>query len=211
MRKLSGRRAALLAAVVGVVGAVSGTARAAAPTSTTVYFQGNLVDGGAEPHFVALVNADLHRPPIVMFTWGSTLAKGAAPGSFDLPTTTAFDQFAVFGRDSAGGVFVTFSNGSASFGQSFANLFPGISEQQLADALLVTPDSQVVTSFAALLAQTPGAITPMGSTAQVTHFSSGADYGTFQASFTPVPEPASLMLIAGSAGLLLRRRARALV
>ena len=43
----------------------------------------------------------------------------------------------------------------ASFGQSFANVFPGISEQQLADALLVTPDSQVVTSFAALLAAKP--------------------------------------------------------
>jgi len=201
MRKISRRRASLWAAVMGVASAVSSA------SATTIYIQSNLVDTGAEPHFVALVTADLHRPPIVMLTLGTTLAKGSTPGTFDLPTTTSFDQFAVFGRDSAGGVFVTFSNGSASIGQSFASLFPSISESQLADALLVTPDAQVVTDFAALLAQTPGAITPMGgTTAQVTHFSNGADYGTFQASFTPLPEPGCFILLAGPAGLLIRRR-----
>lgn len=201
MRKVSRRQAALCAAVAGAFCVVSGV------SATTVYMQSDLVDTGGAPQFVAMVDADLHRPPVIRFAWGKALAKGPSLDVIDLPTTDAFDRFAVFGRDSSGGVFVTFSNGSAGIGQSFSNLFPGISETQLADALLLSPDSQVVTDFATLLAQTPGNITPMGTaTAQVTHFSNGANYGTIQASFTPIPEPGCGALIAGAASLLIRRR-----
>ncbi|MDB5330736.1 MAG: hypothetical protein JWP03_1887 [Phycisphaerales bacterium] len=202
MRKLNSRHAALAAAVAGVFGAVSGA------SATTVYTKGDLVSPGASPHFVALVDADLHRPPLVMFQWGKSLPAGPAPATFDVPVTESFDRYAVFGRDASGGVFVSFADGSASTGQSFETMFPGISETQLADALLVTPDSQVVTDFGNLLAQTPSAITLMGSAAQVTHFSDGVADGTFQASFTPLPEPGSYAMIAAAAGgaLLVRRR-----
>jgi hypothetical protein len=206
MRKFSRRRAALAAAIAGVFGAVSGA------SAGSIYTENNLGAPGASPHFVALVDADLHRPPVVMFQWGKSVPAGPTQGSFDLPITDPFSSYAVFGRDSSGGVFVTFADAAASKGQSFNTLFPGISETQLADALLTTPDSQVVTDFGALLAQTPAAITPMGTMSSAMHFSNGASYGTFEASFTPLPEPGSCMLIAGVAGcgLLIRRRANSL-
>src|SRR5258708_7436225 len=78
MRKADRRRAALAAAIAGVFGAVSGA------SAGSIYTESNLGAPGASPHFVALVDADLHRPLLVMFQWGKSVLAGPTQGSFDL-------------------------------------------------------------------------------------------------------------------------------
>ena len=201
MTRKKSRHLGLAAAVLVSCGAAS------IASATTVYTQSNLAGPGEGCQFVALVDADLHRPPIIQFKIGST-SGGPMQQSLDLPPSDQFDSYAIFGRDSAGGVFVSFANAGTGVGVSFDNLFPGFSEAQLAADLL--SNGPLVPTFAGLLAQMSQACTPMGSTSSITDFSVGTDYGTFQASFTPVPEPASAALILGTAASasLIRRRSK---
>jgi hypothetical protein len=189
----------LAAAILGVWGI--GSAAHATPVYTQSVFGGT----STNCQFVALVDADLHRPPVLIITWGSGL-KGRSSRTLDTNTSDSFDSFALFGRDSAGGVFVSFGSPGVGVGSSFENMFPGISESQLADDLL--NNGPTVSKFADLLAKMPQAYTHMGSTSSLTDFSVGTDYGTFQASFSPVPEPASSALPLGAATLLSLKRRR---
>src|SRR2546423_745785 len=98
------------------------TAGCAAPAmsasaATTIYTQSNFSDVANNVHFVALVHADLHRPPRVLFAWGIRPA-GPDSSSFDLPIDldASDTSYAIFGRDAAGGVFVGFSNASTALG-----------------------------------------------------------------------------------------------
>ena len=201
-------RGMCVAAVAVAGGAAMFSPRAAlgqgVPT-TTIYTQTSLLGPGDDTQFVALVDADLHRPPRVLFAWGNRPA-GPTSATLDLPTTDAFTDYAVFGRDSAGGVFVSFSSPGVGVGQTWDSLFPTISESHLADDLLT--NGPTVTAFADLLAQTPAAITQMGVTCHTTHFSTGADYGDVTASFSPIPEPGSGVLLITVAACALRRRRR---
>ena len=47
-----------------------------ASAATTIYTQSNFSDVVNNVHFVALAHADLHRPPLVMFSWGGFTFKG---------------------------------------------------------------------------------------------------------------------------------------
>jgi hypothetical protein len=205
-RRVRGMCLAAAAVACGGAGMSPSTALALGVQTTTVYTQTNLLGAADDAQFVALVDADLHRPPIVMFSWGSRPA-GPASATIDLPTADQFTDYAVFGRDSAGGVFVSFASPNTGIAKTWDALFPTISESQLADDLLT--NGPTVTAFANLLAQTPEAITQMGVQCHTTHFSTGADYGTITASFSPIPEPASgALVIVTAAGCALRRRRR---
>jgi hypothetical protein len=199
MKKLN-RRFAILAAA-----ALSLSAAAVDASATTIYYQSNLNDTGTDVQFVGLVDPSKHRPPLVLFQWGSA-KSGFQTGSFDIPDSDSFTQYAIFGLDNSGGIFVSFSNPDAGIGDSFENLFPGLSEQGLVTDL--PTDGPTVAKFAALLATMPANSTSMATQCSCTHLSVGADYGSFDASFTPIPEPTTATLIFGAAGftLLLRRR-----
>ncbi len=199
MKKTSRRFAALAAAVLSL------SAAATSAQATTIYYQSNLNDTATDVQFVALVDPSKHRPPLVLFQWGSA-KSGFNTGSFDIPDSDPFTQYAIFGLDNSGGVFVSFSNPDAGIGDSFENLFPGVSESDLVADL--PTDGPTVTKFAALLATMPANSTSMATQCSCTHLSVGADYGTFDASFTPIPEPTTATLIFGAAGFTLLRRRR---
>jgi hypothetical protein len=199
MRKLTRRSAALAAAVLSL------SAAATSSSAATIYTQSNLLDTGNATHFVAMVDPSLHRPPVVVFQWGS-FKSGSQTASFDIPDSDTFTSYAVFGLDTSGGVFVSFSTPGFGVGESFDQLFPGVSEQGLVTDL--PTDGPTVTKFADLLATMPQASTNLGVVCACTHLSVGADYGTFEASLAPLPEPGSCTLILGTAAYALRRRRR---
>jgi hypothetical protein len=106
-----------------------------------------------------------------------------------------------------GDVFISFSDPAFGVGKSFESLFPGMSEPQVADAILAGGSS--FESFLPNLPRVQGARTPIGNGSAGVHFSDGEFSGASIASFTPVPEPADALVCLGAAGgcgLLIRRR-----
>jgi hypothetical protein len=199
MTKRKLRYASLASAVFAL------SAGAADSSATTVYTESNLSGTGGSAQFVALVDADLHRPPILQYALGN-LPSGQAQQSFDVPDSDSFTSYAVFGLDNSGGVFVSFSTPGYGVGESFENLFPGISESDLVADL--PTDGPAAQKLAALLATMPVACTPVATQCSCTHLSVGADYGTFDASFTPLPEPGTCTLIFVATGYSLLPRKR---
>ncbi len=196
--------------ITGVAVAL-GAASVATPEAAgaTMYTESDLHGPGAATQFVALVDADLHRPPRVLFSWGSAMPAGHNPLNVTVDSPPGFDAYALMGIADDGGVFVTFADPAVALGRAFDEVFPGFSEASLADALLNDPQGSVVVSFLDALDTTPGVGTSMGTMSHVFHFSLGADYGAFHASFTPIPAPGSALLAClGGAVATARRRRR---
>lgn len=179
-----------------------GLGAASSASGVTVYTQSELAGSASDVQFVALVHQELHRPPTALMSVNLGNVPGGSHGSsFDVPGS--FDSYAVFGRTSTG-VFVSFSQAPYGVGESFENLFPGISESSLADAL--QQGGPLVDSFIDQLRQQTGNVTEMRLVCRTTHFSVGADFGTFQASFTPIPEPSGLAVLLVGGAITARRR-----
>lgn len=187
-------RAALAAAVIG------GTSVDA--MAVAVYTQSDLLGPGSSVHLVAYVHQELHRPPRALAI--GSLGTGQQSGQWEFDLTDPIEHYAVIGRDSAGGVFVSLNNPAIGNGVSFENAFPGFNEAEVADALLT--GGPLVQAFVTRLETIPGAVTPIGIECRTTHFSVGADYGAFHASLAPIPEPTAIATIFVGAGLLLTRR-----
>ena len=193
--------AAVAAAIVPICVAASESEAA------VIYTQGNLLAPAPTTRFVTMaVDADLHRPPRVLFAWGSAgMSAGPSTRNVDVDSPPDFDSYALIGVDSVGGVFVSFANPAAAIGRPFAALFPGFDESQVADA--ITNGGPLLTDFVTSLETVPGVATSMGAQCSCTHFSDGAPYGTFIASFNPVPAPgAAIVLMITGSGTMLRRR-----
>jgi hypothetical protein len=194
---------AIAAGVTAALVPISATPPQAA--ASIVYTHSDLIAPGDHTQFVTLVNADLHRPPRVLFSWGGfKLASGPQDTNAAASDPPDFDRYCLVGLDSAGGVFVSFADPSAALGQSFSTVFPGLSEAQVADAIV--NGGSAFDNFMSVISTTPGAVAPMGVQCSCVHFSDGAAYGTFVADFNPVPAPATLLVTFAGPIFLLRRR-----
>jgi hypothetical protein len=195
--------------VIGVAAAAAavgiGTGEASAGT---LYTQSSFVGVGEATQFVALSDGEIHRPPRTLAAWGSgaIIPAGPATREVQIDPLIEFDSYALIGLDQSGGVLVTFSNPQMALGRSFESVFPGFSEPALADALRNDPFGQLVSSFLIAVDNTPGVGTPMNVQCATVHFSNGADYGSFTASFAPIPAPGAALLLVLSAGMVSRRR-----
>jgi hypothetical protein len=173
--------------------------------STTVYLQTDTAGPTEGNRFVAMVDGELHRPPV------ATLALGAGSAgnhftTLEVNTGESFDFYAIFGRTSDGGVYVSFSDPSVAQGYSFESVFPGFNETELANQLL--NNGPLVDSFASQLSSMSAVTKSIGQSASAMRFSDGAPFGTVLASFSPIPEPGSAMVAGIIASAALMRRSR---
>jgi hypothetical protein len=199
-------------ASLGVVAAVATTGAIASECSAdTLYTHTDLAAPASAVQFVRLTDPSLHRPPLVMFSWGRRdLPAGAADQQTTLDPTDPFSSYFILGLDAAGGVLLSFSDNSSVLGQPFSSIFPSFSEPAVADAILT--GGSLLDSFVAVAASDPRVATSVGGqvVAQVIDFSDGAGYGTMIASFAPIPAPgAASVLVIALPWTMRRRRAAA--
>ncbi|MBL0928441.1 MAG: hypothetical protein IBJ11_12455 [Phycisphaerales bacterium] len=188
--------------------AVAGAAAAAPCEAAVVYTQGNLAGDATGTRFVALVHQELHRPPMVSKAWSNRgMPTGASQNNVEFADQSSFDTYCLVGVNVSGGVFVSFSNPALGLGRSWDALFPGISEAAVAGAILT--NSALPEAFLAVLDNTEGVGTLMGSSSGVVAFSDGVAFGTFIAGFAPVPTPGVLAVFGVVPVLLAPRRRRA--
>ena len=194
MRKCTLRRGSVAILVLAAGSAVSGE---------TIYTRSEFV-APASTVKLALVHQELHRPPTALMVVNVGNAPGGAhDSSFDVPA--GFNRYAVVGVSSSGGVFVSFDEAPFGVGQAFENLFPAYSEAALADALLT--NGPLADTFINSLFEADANASDIGLKCRTTHFSTGSNFGDFDVSFTPIPEPAGLMILStAGVGLLARRR-----
>jgi hypothetical protein len=198
-----------LAGIGAVAAAAAVCALAPESSAATVHTQSQLAGVGEHTKFVTMVHQELHRPSTALAAWGShTIPAGPTSRDVELVGEPDFDTYAVFGIADDGGIFVSFADPSVALGRSFDEVFPGFAEEALADALRFDPDGQLITDFMRALDTTDGVGTPMNVCGQTVHFSIGAPYGPFIASFTPIPTPGAALILAIGSGMASVRRRR---
>lgn len=200
------------AIVAGVVAALASTGVATSDSeAATLHTQGDFVAPADGLQFLTMVHAELHRPCTALLSWGAgpSVGPGSFDAQFDLAGVAPFDTYSLLGVDDTGGVLVSFFDPGIALGESFENLFPGFSEAALADALINDPTGPLVADFIRVLDFMPGVGAPMGSESALVHFSAGAAYGSFTASFNPIPAPSAGALLLASMGVACARRRRA--
>lgn len=190
---------------VAIAAAAAALGTGSVASATVVHTRSNLDGAGTDPRFVALVDAELHRPETCLAM--ADMGAGQSDKTVDVPEDRKdLAAYTAFGIDDAGGIFVTFADPSVALGQTFESLFPGFSESELVTAL--QSDDPLVLTFASELGKTPGVVSPFGESSTVVHFSIGGSYGTFVASFDPIPTPSAVAPLACAGGIAARRRRR---
>lgn len=193
----------------GVVASVLTTVFAATPSiqAGTLYTESNFT-GPVGTSRLALVHQELHRPQTALAWSPGGAPSGPHQQELEYSDALDFDTYTLFGVDGAGGIFVSFADPAAALGTPFETVFPGFSEQALVDALHNNPDGQLVAAFTQALTDTPGVIAEIDVPSTVVHFSEGAAFGTFVASFEPIPAPATALAMALGGMCTVRRRRR---
>ena len=197
-----------LSMALGVTAALAPLAALSPDAAAVVYTQSDLQAPAPETMFITLtVDADIHRPPRVLFAWGT---RPLPAGPFDLnvvaPSPTDFDAYALIGRTATGGVLVSFADPSLALGRPFSDVFPGFQESQVADAIAF--GGPILDQFIFALDTTPGVATEMQVACRTIHFSDGVDFGSFIAGFEPIPAPGSVLFISVAGAFTLTRRRR---
>lgn len=179
--------------------------------AAVVHTQSNLLAPASPTLFVTMtVDADLHRPPRVLLSWGST-SLPAGPSSLDIDlggVVPDFHGYTLIGLDANGGVMVTFADPAAAAGREFSSVFRGYNESEVAASILA--GGPLLNQFINNLETIPGLATRMGVESRAMRFSVGADYGSFVADFNPIPSvgAASIFAFAGLGCASTRQRRR---
>jgi len=163
---------------------------------------------GAEQTGVTVAQATLTHQTTSEIDFTATVSIPQDPYDPSVAEPHGFTLIGTYPGDDVGGVCVSF-NYIEEINSPWEDVFPGANEAEIHDAA-TTGNTGVLQEF--LLEQGAPINNPIGQDASLVGFSDGQEMGNVQGvTFTPVPEPNAIPLLAGCVllpALLLRRRTR---